>query len=107
MNTTKQYTWHEAREIMRKFNEEQSHTTKGGCKKLLFMVAVITEDSFDAPYSLTERSYEFCNDNKAFLPNMSSNSILADCLDGRDLGVRLDWYIPKEWKVEYCYIVED
>jgi hypothetical protein len=106
MENTKHYTWREARELMRKFNEEKGYTTKGN-KEHLYMVAVITEDSFDKQYSLTERSYEFSNDNKAFLPNQCSNSIFADCLDERDLGVRLDWYIPKEWKVEYCYIVED
>ena len=106
MTDRKHYTWHEARELMSKFNKEKGYTTKGN-NEHLYMVAVITEDSFDRKYSLTERSYEFSNDNKAFLPNQSSNSIFADCLDGRDLGVRLDWYIPAEWKVEYCYVVED
>jgi hypothetical protein len=106
MTDKKHYTWHEARELMWKFNKENGYTTKGN-NKHLYMVAVITEDSFDRKYSLTERSYEFSNDNKAFLPNQSSNSVFADCLDGKDFGVRLDWYIPTEWKVEYCYVVED
>jgi hypothetical protein len=106
MTDRKHYTWHETRELMSKFNNENGYTTKGN-KEHLYMVAVITEDSFDRNYSLTERSYEFSNDNKAFLPNQSSNSVFADCLDGKDFGVRLDWYIPTEWKVEYCYIVED
>ena len=106
MTDRKHYTWHEARELMWKFNEEKGYTTKGN-NEHLYMVAVITEDSFSRKYSLTERSYEFSNDNKAFLPNQSSNSVFADCLDGKDFGVRLDWYIPTEWKVEYCYIVED
>ena len=106
MEDTNHYTWYEAREIMRKFNDEHGYSTKGN-KKHLYMVAVIKEDSFDEPYSLLERSYVFSNDNKAFLPNQSSNSIFADCLDGIDLGVNLDYYIPTKWKVEYCYIVED
>lgn len=106
MTDTKHYTWHEARELMRKFNKERGYSTKGN-KEHLYMVAVIKEDSFNEPYSLTERSYAFSNDNKAFLPNQSSNSVFADCLDGRDLGVRLDWYIPTVWKVDYCYIMED
>jgi hypothetical protein len=106
MENTKHYTWAEAKKLMWQFNEERGYSTKG-TKEHLYMVAVITEDSFNEPYSLTERSYEFSNDNKAFLPNQSSNSIFADCLDGRDLGVRLDWYIPTMWKVEYCYIAED
>lgn len=106
MENKKHYTWNEAIELMRKFNEENGYTTKGN-KEHMYMVVVITESSFDKPYTLTERSYVFSNDNKAFFPNMYGNSIFADCLDERDLGVRLDLYIPKEWKVEYCYIVED
>ena len=48
--------------------------------------------------------YEFTSDNKYFLGNMSGNSIYADCLDGKDLGVRLDWYLG-QWEIDYCYIV--
>ena len=33
-----------------------------------------------------------------------SNPIFAECLDGIDVGVRLDWY---DWDVEYCYMEQE
>jgi hypothetical protein len=70
-----------------------------------------TEDSFDKPYSLLNRTYRFSSDNKAFYSRMGGYSIFADCLDGGDQGIRLDWYMTEEgntdgWKVEDCYILE-
>jgi len=100
------YTWNEVRNIMYKFNEDNGYTVKGTEKKL-WAVAVITADSFDKEYSETERSYKFSSDNKAFIKGQLSNSIFSSCLDGIDCGVRLDFYIPNTWKVEYCYFVED
>jgi hypothetical protein len=71
----------------------------------LTAVAVIKASSFDKPYSETERSYKFTSDNKAFI-GACGNSIFADCLDGVDLGVRLDWYLHEGgWKIDYCYIL--
>ena len=102
----KKLTWHETREAMWKFNEENGRTTKGN-EKQLKAVVVFTEDSFNKPYTEQERSYEFTNNNKAFLPNQSSNSIFANCLDGKDLGVRIDLYMWDGWKPEYCYLLED
>ena len=95
-------------EAMRKFNETEAFATKGN-QKILKGVIVFTEDSFKKPYTETERSYQTTSDNKAFFPNMISNSIFADCLDGKDLGVRLDWYMhgnERNWKVDYCYLLE-
>lgn len=104
----KKLTWNELCEAMRNFNEEHGYTTKGN-KERLEGVVVYTEDSFSKPYTEKQRSYIFSSDNKAFLPNQLSNSIFADCLDGLDCGVRLDWYMHGEdrWKVEYCYLLED
>ena len=105
----KKITWRELREAMWKFNEEHGYTTKGN-KKYLEGVVVFTEDSFTKPYTEKERSYRVCSDNKAFLPNQIGNSIFADCLDDRALGVRIDIYMhDKEspWKVEYCYLLDD
>ena len=97
--------WNEICSAMRKFNEEHGYTTKGNKEKLKGVV-VFTKDSFGNPYTEEERSYKFTSDNKGFLPGQLSNSIFADCLDMSDLGVRLDWYIH-DWKVEYCYLLED
>ena len=107
MENKERFTWREAKELMWKFNEERGYTTKGCNDEQLTMVAVITPESFNRNYTEIERSYAFTNDNKAFLPNQCSNSIFSDCLDGRDWGVRLDWYIPSEWTVDYCYIMKE
>jgi hypothetical protein len=75
-------------------------------------VIVFTEDSFEDSYTELERSYEVESDEKYFLPDMISNSLFGNCLDGKDNGVRLDIYmsIPEDqgrsWNVEYCYIVK-
>ena len=101
-------TWFEATEYLRNYNKEHGYTTKGTMDCICHMVAVISEDSFTQPYTLEERSYEFTNDNKAFLNNYGY-SIFANSLDGTDLGVRLEMYVENEgnkdgWKVDYCYI---
>ncbi len=104
----KKITWSELCEAMRKFNEEHGYTCKGN-KMRLEGVVVFTEDSFTKPFTEKERSYLLTSDNKAFLPNQCSNSIFADCLDEKDLGVRIDWYMHDKqmpWKVEYCYLLE-
>ena len=72
---------------------------------------IFTEDSFAKEYPLLSRTYRFSSDNKAFRPNMGGCSIFADCLDGTDQGVRLDWHMADEgnsggWKVDTCYILE-
>lgn len=53
-------------------------------------------------YTLEERSYRVTSDNRAFQEGKIANSIFGYCLDGKDLGVRLDYY--PNWKVEYCYL---
>ncbi len=105
----KKITWEELCKAMWKFNEKHGYTYKGNDKKLKCVV-VFTEDSWNMPYTEIQRSYWFTSDNKAFLANQSSNSIFANCLDGSDDGVRIDWYMhdPKmPWKVDYCYLMED
>lgn len=92
-------------EKMREFNKVHNNTSKGN-NKVLKGVIVFTQDSFDKTYTEVERSYEVTSDNKAFLPNMISNSIFGNCLDGKDLGIRLDLYIYDGWKIDYCYITE-
>ena len=47
-----------------------------------------------------ERSYRVSSCNRCFQSGKIANSMFGDCLDGKDLGVRLDWY---RWDVEYCY----
>lgn len=104
----KKITWSELEKAMWEFNNAHGYTTKG-TEKRLEAVVVFTENSFPRPYTRVERSYKLSSDNKAFLPNQLGYSIFGDCLDGSDLGVRLDWYMrakEKPWKVDYCYLLE-
>ena len=94
-------------EVVKLFNEIYE-------KKLEHKQAVIvfTEDSFDKPYSLEQRSYEISSNAKVFNPNAIGFSLYGDCLDGVDMGIRLEWYMDyysnKEgWKVDYCYLIEE
>ena len=58
------------------------------------------------PFTELERSYQISSDAKYFDGNMSGNSLFGNCLDGKDLGVRLDYYMYSGWKVDFCYITE-
>lgn len=69
-------------------------------------VIVFTEDSFNKKYPVESRSYEVFSDAKYFDPLMISKSLYGYCLDGSENGVRLDWYMFNDWKIDYCYIVE-
>ena len=53
------------------------------------------------PFTEEQRSYRVSNANRQFQDGKISNSLFGDCLDGKDLGVRLDWY---NWSVEFCYM---
>ncbi len=102
----KKITWAEMEHNMYMFNKVNGYKTKGN-KKAIYAVVVFKEDSFTKPYTETERSYRFSSDNKAFFPDAISNSIFADCLDGTDNGVRIDWYMhdpENRWEVDYCYM---
>ena len=72
-------------------------------------------DDWKREFSEEERSYIVYGDNKWFKPYCIGNSLYGYSLDGRDMGVRLDWYmralpedgLGKRWIVDYCYILED
>ena len=101
--------WYEAKQYLINYNKKHGNTSKGCMDHICRMIAVISEDSFKEPYTLEERSYEFTNDNKAFIDGMGGYSIFSNSLDGTDKGVRLEYYLEDEgnkdgWKVDYCYI---
>ena len=85
--------------IMRDFNSK--HPVKQDTACLTGVIVYKASNWPDATYSETERSYRVSNANRGYQPGKISNSIVGDCLDGKDLGVRLDWY---RWEVEYCYM---
>ena len=99
----KKITYAELCEAMFKFNKENPEEK---FNRKLTGVVVFTENSFNAPYTEKERSYRVDNSQKAFRPDAISNSIWSDCLDGKDLGVRIDLYMQDGWKVDYCYLEE-
>lgn len=78
-------------------------------------VIVFKQESFGVKrrqFTLTECSYKVKSTAKYFDPSMIGNSLIGDCLDEKDLGVRLDIYMnrsPSEgarWEVDYCYIIQ-
>ena len=72
---------------------------------------IFREDNWETKYSLESRTYVVRSDNKAFMPNMGGYSIYGSCLDGTDIGVRLESHMADErggkngWKVEDCKLV--
>lgn len=76
---------------MNKCNETGNHR---------YAVIVFTEDSFDKPYTVEERSYKSYSGQWGWDYKKSGRCRSGDCLDGKDDGVRLDWY---DWTVEYWY----
>lgn len=67
-------------------------------------VIVFSADNWEVPYSLIQRSYKISNCNTGYEYGKLGSCIVGNCLDGKDLGVRLDWY---RWKAEYAYFLQD
>lgn len=71
---------------------------------------VFSEKNFTKKYPEVDRTYFFSSRNKAFMTNVSGNSIYGCCLNGGSSWIRLDQYITEEnpkangWKVEYFYL---
>ena len=91
-------TYDEMWNKMFKFNCDNPEKEEKSC---LSAVIVFKQSNWEKEYTETERSYEVWNNNRGFQPNKIANSVYGYCLDGRDTGVRLDWY---NWDVEYCYM---
>lgn len=64
-------------------------------------IIIYKQENFKKEYTTEQLSYRVSNNNRMFQLHAFSNSLFGDCLDGIDLGVRLDLY---DWKVDYCYI---
>lgn len=101
----KKMTFAEVCDLFYKHNEEKGCTQFSDNERLTAVVVFKLGPWFNAEYTEIQRSYRFVSDNKYFLPDMCGNSIYANCLDGSENGVRLDWYLGK-WEVDYCYIEE-
>ncbi len=90
------------KETFMEYNTENGiHYGTPNNKPTISAIIVYKQSNFNSPYSEHDRSYRIDNlSGKAFFSGMSSNSIYGDCLDGNDLGVRLDCY---DWDIEKCY----
>lgn len=102
----KKLTFDELCERFVKHNQESKVTSQYSDTKSNRLVGVVvfkSENWPDKDYSLDARSYQFVSDNKYFLSGLCGGSIFADCLDGSEEGVRLDYYLGS-WDIDYCYI---
>lgn len=101
----KKLTWDEFVTLMYQHNVDNGITVKGMDEHPITGVVVYKQgDYFRKEYSEIERGYRVSSSNKAFIPGQIGSSIFANCLDGTEFGVRLDYY---DWDVDYCYIEED
>ena len=98
-------SFHELYKRFLEHNKANNTSDQFGDNNSLTGVIVFKQSSFQQNYTEVERSYRFTSDNKYFMPNMGGSSLYANCLDGTDNGVRLDWYFGK-WKIDYCYTEE-
>lgn len=107
----KRFTFQELCHIFERHNKENGVRHQFSDENRLKAVIVFTEGSFgNSDYTKEERSYVVSSDNKMFLSGFCSSSLYGDCLDGGDLGVRLDMYMQCEknpWQVDHCYLLED
>lgn len=99
----KKMSYSEMVKAIHEHNKNNNITSQFGDKNPLEFVIVFKASNWTENYTEKQRSYVVRSDNKAWVPDMCSNSIFADCLDGKDNGVRLDWY---NWVVDYCYPVK-
>ena len=69
------------------------------------MYALITykQENFEKEFSEQSRTYMVGSYNRYFESGKIANSLFGSCIDGTDVGVRLDWY---NWKIEKIMILE-
>ena len=99
-------TYKELVERIHKHNALTQPKSQYGDSNPLLCVIVFKNESWPkrkSDYPLEARSYEFRSDEKRFISGLGGNSIFAHTLDGKEHGVRLDWYIG-DWEIDYCYI---
>lgn len=102
-DTPKHYKFTELETLVWKYN--YAHKVNTSTDHTLQMVLVFTRESFpNQQFTETERSYQVGNANNRWIEGLISNALWGDCLDGKDVGVRLDYYL-NEWTIEYAYFL--
>ena len=72
-------------------------------KENKYALITYSQSNFNKEYSELSRTYLVSSDNKYFQSGKISNSLFGSCIDGTDIGVRLDTY---NWKIEKVIILE-
>lgn len=72
-------------------------------KENKYTLIIYSQSNFNKEYSELSRTYLISSNNKYFQSGKISNSLFGSCIDGTDIGVRLDTY---NWKVEKVVILE-
>lgn len=105
----KKISFAEMEREMLAYNKKYGITDWSADKPKLYAIVCFDKKSFKKTFSEPVRSYLIDNMANAFFPHKISFALSGDCLDGIDRDVRLDWYMRGEenWKVEYCYLIED
>ena len=78
----------------------RTHNNNEDWDDQIFGVIVYKAENWDKPYTEEQRSYRVGSFNRCFQAGKIAKSMFAECLDGTDKGIRLDWY---KWEPEYCY----
>lgn len=96
-------TFSELCNIFNKHNEDNNITQQFSDKNPLIGGICFHKNSFNGDFTEKERTYTFRSDNKYFISGLNGKSIFANCEDGTDQGIRLDYYL-NHWTVDYCFI---
>lgn len=94
-------TMQQARRMIKEHNRNYNVKGQFEDENPLYIYIVYDQESFKEPYTREQRTYEVRSDNKCFLDNMCGTSMIGNCLDGKDLNVRLDWV---DWDIEEIYV---
>jgi len=78
----------------------RTHNNNEDSQDAITGVIVYKSENWDVPYTEEQRSYRVSSWNRCFQRGKIAHSMFGDCLDGKDIGVRLDLY---KWKIDYCY----
>ena len=97
----KMMTFAELDSVLSKFNQEHDNGNDYSEKGTMYGYIVYKEENWKKRYPFENRCYRVSNHNKRFQAGMISNSYSGDSIDGKDEGVRLDWYY---WEIDFCFI---
>ena len=91
--------------LMREYNARHGNEYGVATNKKIYFVITYAQSNFTRQYTPKERAYIVAsNSGKACYHGLCGNSLIGDCMDGRDIGVRLDAY---DWTVESIFQIPE